>query len=189
MKSERFVSTAVAIAVSALIGAGVHSFIAGSDAWGETTGSSVKQPPSSPKAAAPQIPGFAVRAQIPAAGKQGPPGKAAALIGVWKKGEALFVKNCQSCHGPQGKGNVPNPGSGDGTVPPLNPVDPDMANKNPSVFAANIDRYIQHGSVPDGPDPRLFMPNWGDSNVLPQQDIADMEAYILRLNGVERKKP
>jgi mono/diheme cytochrome c family protein len=187
MKTARLIDVAVAIAVSAFIGAGCISFAVASGASGETKGGSGTLPPGVSKAPPPQIPGFAVRAKIPAAGKQGPPGKAAALTGVWKKGQGLFEKNCQSCHGPQGKDNVPNPGSGDGTVPPPNPIDPDLANNDPARFAANIDRFIQHGSVPDGPNPRLFMPNWGDSKNLSQQEIADTEAYIMRLNGVERK--
>jgi mono/diheme cytochrome c family protein len=139
------------------------------------------------KTGIPQVPGFAVRSRIPATGKQGPPGEAAAIIGNWQKGERLFVKNCQSCHGPRGTDNVPNPGSSDGTVPSLNPIDPDLASKDPSVFAANIDRITQHGSIPDGSSPKLFMPDWGDSKKLSQHDIADLEAYIMHLNGVARK--
>jgi mono/diheme cytochrome c family protein len=138
-------------------------------------------------AAAPLVPAFADKARIPASGKQGPPAEAAMLAGNWKRGEALFTKDCRSCHGPQGTDKVPNPGSDDGTVPPLKPIDPELANKNPSRFAANIDRYIQHGSIPTGPHPALFMPNWGDSRNLSQQAIADLEAYIMRLNGVRRQ--
>ncbi len=110
------------------------------------------------------------------------------LAGKWKHGKAVFEKSCQPCHGPQGTDKVKNPGSDDGTVPPLNPIDPALASKTPSAFAANIDRYIQHGSIPDGPKPALFMPNWGDSRALSQQEIADVEAYVMRLNGVRRGK-
>jgi mono/diheme cytochrome c family protein len=140
------------------------------------------------KSGAAQVPAFADRAKIPADGKQGPPGKAATLNGSWKRGKALFEKNCQTCHGPQGTDKVQNPGSDDGTVPPLNPIDPELAGKTPSAFAAKIDRYIQHGSIPDGPNPALFMPNWGDSKTLSQKEIADVEAYVMRLNGVSGKK-
>jgi mono/diheme cytochrome c family protein len=131
----------------------------------------------------PLLPAFADRSRVPASGKQGPPGAAAALNGNWKKGESLFARHCQPCHGPRGTDKVANPGSDDGTVPALNPVEPDMADKKPAAFAAKIDRYIQHGSVPDGPDPVLFMPDWGDSKSLSQNDIASIEAYVLRLNG------
>ena len=140
------------------------------------------------KTTPPQVPAFADRSKIPASGKQGPPAEAARLIGSWKQGKALFDRDCQSCHGPQGTDKVPNPGSDDGTVPPLNPIDPSLANKKPSIFAANIDRIIQHGSIPDGPHPVLFMPNWGDSRSLSQQEIAAIEAYVIHLNGVQRTK-
>jgi mono/diheme cytochrome c family protein len=186
MKSKKCMFTIALIAASTLFGAGIFPLTSKSFASGEKKGNEVKQPAPSLKTSPPQIPSFAVSSKIPISGKQGPPGKAATLSGDRKKGESLFAKNCQSCHGPQGKDNVPNPGSSDGTVPPLNPIDPALADKNPSVFAANIDRFIQHGSMPAGSNPILFMPNWEAK--LSQQDIADLEAYILRLNGVTRKK-
>jgi ubiquinol-cytochrome c reductase cytochrome b subunit len=116
----------------------------------------------------------------------GPPGPAASIIGSAKHGATLYERDCVSCHGPNGAGNVPNPGSTDGTVPELNPIDPDLASSNPQVFADNIDRIIQHGSIPDGSDPQLHMPAFGDSNSLTQQEIADLEAYVLQLNNVDR---
>lgn len=140
------------------------------------------------KAKAPQVPSFSDRSTIPATGKQGPPGEAATLKGSWKRGKALFAQRCQACHGPRGTDKVKNPGSDDGTVPPLNPIDPELKSKTPSIFAAKIDRYIQHGSIPDGPKPALFMPNWGDGKALTQHQIADVEAYVMRLNGVRRGK-
>jgi mono/diheme cytochrome c family protein len=30
------------------------------------------------------------------------------------------------------------------------------------------------------------MPDWGDSKTLTQRQVADVEAYIMRLNGVSR---
>ena len=140
------------------------------------------------KPGVPQVPPFADRTRIPSSGKQGPPAEAATLFGKWKAGKVLFEKRCASCHGPRGTGKVKNPGSDDGTVPPLQPIDPALAGNAASAFVANIDRIIQHGSIPDGPDPVLFMPNWGDSGTLSQKEIADVEAYILRLNGVRRRK-
>jgi mono/diheme cytochrome c family protein len=137
-------------------------------------------------APAARVPSFADRSKIPASGEQGPPGEATSLMGSAADGEALFAQYCASCHGPQGTDKIPNPGSGDGTVPPLNPVEPDMADKDAAVFTANIDRFIQHGSIPDGAAPELFMPDWGDGKVLSQEQIADLEAYILHLNNVNR---
>ena len=152
------------------------------------SGISVANPDGAGKSNVPPVPGFADRAKIPASGKQGPPAEAARLAGRWKQGEVLFAKRCRSCHGPRGTDKVKNPGSQDGTVPPLNPIDPALASKIASVFAANIDRIIQHGSIPDGPNPALFMPNWGDGKALSQREIADVEAYVMRLNGVLRGK-
>jgi len=152
------------------------------------SGISVAVPNGAGKSIVTQAPTPADRSKIPASGKQGPPAEAATLAGRWKQGEALFAKRCQPCHGPRGTDKVKNPGSDDGTVPPLNPIDPALASKTPSVFAANIDRYIQHGSIPDGPKPELFMPDWGDSRALSQQEIADVEAYVMRLNGVRKVK-
>jgi mono/diheme cytochrome c family protein len=166
------VSAVAAFAAFALLGAGI----------------SVSKTVEAGPTTAVQVPAFADRSKIPASGKQGPPAEAATLAGRWKRGKAVFEKSCRSCHGPKGTGKVENPGSDDGTVPPLNPIDPALASKNSSAFAANIDRYIQHGSIPDGPKPEIFMPNWGDSRALSQQEIADVEAYIIRLNGVRGTK-
>ena len=164
------------------------SYAASNDTSAQRKGAAQRAGVAKPKSASPLIPAFADRTRVPASGKQGPPAAAASLIGSWKKGELLFSRHCQPCHGPRGTDKVPNPGSADGTVPPLNPVDPELADKKPAVFAARIDRFIQHGSIPDGPDPVLFMPDWGDSRSLSQQEIASVEAYIMRLNGVKRTK-
>jgi ubiquinol-cytochrome c reductase cytochrome b subunit len=135
---------------------------------------------------------------VPATGRQGPPGRAAYVVGQTihgigtlgapMHGELLYDKWCQRCHGQDGKDNVSNPGSTDGTVPPLNPIDPSLYSDDPLTFAENIDRYIQHGSMPEGPAPEKFMPAWGDDLKLTQEMISEIEAYILKLNGVDRAK-
>jgi ubiquinol-cytochrome c reductase cytochrome b subunit len=124
--------------------------------------------------------------QLPASGKQGPPGEAATLIGGVKLGRLLFADYCSSCHGPEGTDKVPNPGSEKGMVPGLNPIDPNFSSDDPSAFAAKIDRIIQHGSIPKGPHPAIYMPAYGDGMTLTQPQIAAVEAYILDLNGVDR---
>jgi ubiquinol-cytochrome c reductase cytochrome b subunit len=118
--------------------------------------------------------------------QNGAPEPAAGIIGSASHGAVLFDRDCTSCHGPQGTDNVPNPGSADGTVPSLNPIDPALASQSPQTFVDNIDRIIQHGSTPNGPNPQLDMPAYGDDNTLTQQEIADLEAYVLELNGVDR---
>ncbi|MEJ2696261.1 MAG: c-type cytochrome [Candidatus Sulfobium sp.] len=133
-----------------------------------------------------------------AGGPSGPPpeqkalkeqvGKSAFIIGSAENGASLYKEECVSCHGPDGKDNVPNPGSKDGKVPPLNPIDRELYSPDPKVFVEHIDKIIQHGSTPEGPHPALHMPAWGDSRSLTQQEIANLEAYILQLNGVDRGK-
>ncbi len=113
-------------------------------------------------------------------------GAAASMIGNVAHGALLFRQDCLSCHGANGKGGVPNPGSLTGVVPPLNPISKKLYNKHPQIFADNIDRYIQHGAVPAGNNPALHMFDYGDSYTLTQQEIANIEAYVLNLNGVNR---
>ena len=125
-------------------------------------------------------------AAVTSAGPQGEQGMAANIIGSADHGVILFEKTCFACHGPQGTGKIVNPGSKDGTVPPLNPIDRDEFSEDPKTFAGKIDRYIQHGSRPEGPNPQFSMLPFGDTNALTQQQIADLEAYIMRLNEVDR---
>ncbi len=121
-------------------------------------------------------------------GPQGEPGMAVTIIGSAEHGAIIFAGTCSSCHGPQGTGGITNPGSKDGTIPLLNPIDRDEFSPDPKTFAEKIDLYIQHGSRPEGPNPQVSMLPFGDSNALTQQQIADLEAYILSLNGVDRAK-
>ena len=121
-------------------------------------------------------------------GPHGENGFAVTIIGSADHGELLFGETCTACHGPRGAGKIPNPGSSDGNVPSLNPVDQDIFNKDPKTFAATIDRYIQHGSRPEGPSPSIVMLPFGDTRALTQQQIADIEAYVMQLNGVDRAR-
>ena len=112
----------------------------------------------------------------------GGPGQAATMTGDPKAGAVIFAANCKPCHGDQGKVGVSNPGSTDGTVPPLNPIDETLVSKDPKVYAYNLDLFIQHGSTPEGDKPTLKMAAWGDDGKLTQQQIADVIAYIISLN-------
>jgi len=125
------------------------------------------------------------QAEIKNGKKLGPPELAAGMIGNIAHGDLLFLRNCESCHGINGRGGVSNPGSLSGEVPPLNPIDRGLYNKNPQIFANNIDRIIQHGSIPPG-TPALKMFDYGDSHTLTQKEVSHLEAYILHLNGVNR---
>ncbi len=140
-------------------------------------------PPTTPPAQA-VISGASVATSV--SPTPGPPGPAAEVIGSADHGGMLFTRYCASCHGPHGAGGVPNPGSDAGKVPPLHPIARVLFSSEPRVFAENIDRIIQHSSPAAGPKPQFHMPAFGDTNTLTQQEIADLEAYILRLNGVDR---
>jgi mono/diheme cytochrome c family protein len=119
-------------------------------------------------------------------GPQGPPGPASFVIGNVELGEYLFKQNCEQCHGVGGKDKVPNPGSSDGFVPALNPMSPRLFNENAQIFVNNIGPYLQHGSIPAGPNPVLRMLAFGDTESLTQEMITNVEAYVLYLNGVDR---
>jgi len=112
----------------------------------------------------------------------GGPGGAIDLTGDIAAGEKTFATNCVVCHAAKGVGGIPNPGSTDGTVPELNPIDSTLKDKDYKTFATNIDLFIQHGSTPEGTSPVFRMPAWGDTNGLTQQQIADVIAYVISLN-------
>ena len=138
------------------------------------------------KKSAPNLPATGTGVALPEEQKKGLPGRSAYSIGSAERGAEVFRKNCSSCHGTEGKTNVPNPGSEEGKVPDLNPIDRELYNADAQSFAENIDIYIQHGALPKGPNPAIRMPAFGDTNTLTQQEITNVEAYILRLNGVDR---
>jgi mono/diheme cytochrome c family protein len=112
----------------------------------------------------------------------GGPGPALNLAGDSTAGAPVFVANCQKCHGDAGKGGVANPGSTDGSVPALNPIDATLLNQDSKVFAYNLDLFIEHGSTPSGDKPQLTMPAWGDQKKLTDQQIADVIAYVISVN-------
>lgn len=113
----------------------------------------------------------------------GGPGNAASLTGDVSRGRTLFGQYCAACHGPEGRIGAPNPGSDDGVVPSVNPIDSTIANADPKVFAANVDTWIEHGSSPSGPNPLLLMPRFGEGKMLTDQQIADIIAYVMSLNS------
>jgi|WetSurMetagenome_2_1015567.scaffolds.fasta_scaffold415123_1 mono/diheme cytochrome c family protein len=112
----------------------------------------------------------------------GGPGPAVGLQGDINRGKEIYAANCEYCHAADGKGDLPNPGTTDGTVPPLNPIDPTLVNADYQTFAYNLDLFLEHGSVPEGTEPTRSMPAWGDNGALTPQQIADVIAYIISLN-------
>jgi mono/diheme cytochrome c family protein len=110
------------------------------------------------------------------------------MIGDAKHGAVLFANDCAKCHGKAGAGQVPNPGSQAGVVPALAPISRALFTNDPVVFAANIDHFIQHGATSPGPGPALQMPAFGTTHSLTLPEIANLEAYVLALNGVDAAK-
>ena len=108
-------------------------------------------------------------------------GVAVTMTGNVTRGAQVFKTSCMSCHGAGGDGKVANPGSEDGTVPPLNPIDPEIAGPDIKAFTKNIDIYIEHGSTPEGSKPTLKMPAFGDEKKLTPQQIADVIAYTISI--------
>ncbi len=117
--------------------------------------------------------------------------QAAGIIGNQDHGAILFHQSCIMCHGPHGNNITPGYTSyltGDHAprgVPVLNPIDRAVYNADPQLFVEHIDQFIQHGA-PNIDSSGPAMPNFGDSHALTQAQIADIEAYILSLNGVDR---
>jgi mono/diheme cytochrome c family protein len=120
--------------------------------------------------------------QIARPSNPGGPGDALNLTGDAASGAQIFQTNCLPCHGSEGTLGVPNPGTDDGSVPTLNPIDPTMVSSDYKTFAYNIDLFVQHGSTPAGSNPSISMPAWGDQGALTQQQIADVIAYVISLN-------
>jgi mono/diheme cytochrome c family protein len=112
----------------------------------------------------------------------GGPGDAVNLTGDATNGATVFKTNCVACHAADGKGGIPNPGSTDGTVPPLNPIDSTLVSGDAKTNITNIDLFIEHGSTPAGTSPALKMQPFGDQKTLKPQEIADVIAYVLSLN-------
>ena len=113
---------------------------------------------------------------------EGPVGIAASLPGNAKNGRPLFGLYCAGCHGPQGIVPVPNPGSTDQAVPALAPIDSTLADADPKAFAANVDVFIEHGSIPSGDADQINMPAFGDQKLLLPQQIADIIAFVIENN-------
>jgi cytochrome c5 len=149
---------------------------AGSPAGGETT---AVLPTATANAAATPT---EAAVEVARPSNPGGPGEAVNLKGDAAVGQQIFVAQCSACHGDQGKAGIPNPGSDDGSVPALNPIDSTLISEDALVYATNIDLFIEHGSKPAGPFPVISMPPWGDQKLLSPQEIADLIAYIISLN-------
>lgn len=114
-----------------------------------------------------------------------PSASASTTTGNPVAGKLVFGTYCAICHGPQGVQGLPNPGSDDGTVPELNPMDPEIVGASTSEFSANLEDILQNGSVPPGDQPQIVMPAFGKGNMLTEQQMADVIAYVVQLNNAK----
>jgi mono/diheme cytochrome c family protein len=143
-------------------------------------------PPPPTEAPAPSEAGATPEPEEPAAPSfPGGPGPALGLVGDINNGRLEFGKYCANCHGPQGIVPIPNPGTDDQFVPPLNPIDSTLMDADPKVSAERIDLFIEHGSEPPGTAPQIDMPKFGDKQMLTPQQIADIIAYVISLNPLK----
>jgi mono/diheme cytochrome c family protein len=140
-----------------------------------SAGSLATIPTATPQEAPPQE-------EVARPSNPGGSGEAVNLTGDPVAGQKVFVDHCQLCHGVAGTDNVLNPGSDDGTIPPLNPIDPTLVNSDYKTFAYNLDLFLQNGSVAEGPNAAFQMPAWGAEGGLTQQQIADVIAYLISIN-------
>jgi len=120
--------------------------------------------------------------EIPKPSNPGGNGPAVNLTGDATAGAVVFTANCVQCHGDQGKTGVVNPGSTDGSIPNLNPIDPGLLSSDAKVSAQRIDLFLEHGSTPEGAAPTLKMAAFGDDKTLTAQQIADVIVYVISLN-------
>lgn len=125
---------------------------------------------------------LAVAVEIARPSNAGGPGPAVDLIGDSEMGKQVFATNCVVCHAADGAGGIANPGSTDGTIPTLNPIDETLKSPDYKTFAYNLDLFLEHGSTPEGDQPIFQMPAWGDKAFLTPQQIADVIAYLISLN-------
>lgn len=138
--------------------------------------------PAAPTTAAATEAAPAAAEEIARPSNPGGPGEAVKLTGDAAAGAKIYVDQCKKCHGEEGKGGVNNPGSTDGTIPELNPIDSTLIDKDASVTISNIDLFIEHGSTPGGSSPKEKMAAFGDEQKLTAQQIADVIAYVVSLN-------
>lgn len=101
-----------------------------------------------------------------------------------ERGRALFVRfGCIGCHGPDGKGGVPNPNAATAQqVPGLQYV-------AQGYTAAELSQKILTGQQdipredPNGPRPPLYMPAW--KGVLTPAQVDDLTVYLFSLLPAE----
>ncbi len=100
-----------------------------------------------------------------------------------ERGRAIYVRaGCVACHGPQGTGGQPNPGTHGGVIPALAPL---MG----TYTAAELKARIKQGVIPEGHEgmtPAVVMPPWKD--VLSDEELDALDSYLLGLAAAQPKQ-
>jgi mono/diheme cytochrome c family protein len=92
-------------------------------------------------------------------------------------GRGLYVRDgCVNCHGPKGRGGVPNPQSPDKTIPSLSAADFFQEFNTDK----KIEDVIRSGSV-IGRAPIVSMPHWG--GILSREQLKALVAFIKTLKA------
>lgn len=96
------------------------------------------------------------------------------------RGHAVFKKyGCAQCHGPDGKGGVPNPNAKTAElVPSLIYVADGYTKTELMAFISRGERVIPRKN-PAGPEPPHFMPQWG--KVISTNELNDIAAFLFSL--------
>lgn len=102
------------------------------------------------------------------------------LISPIDRGHGTYVKyGCTGCHGPDGRGGVPNPNSKTAElVPDLIHVADGFTKDELKARITNGQREIP-SLDPKRPPPPLYMPPWGST--IPEAEIDDLAAYLISL--------
>ena len=109
---------------------------------------------------------------------------AAAEPGDAKNGKIIYAKRCQLCHGVEGDGGGP-------AAERLNPPPRDFSEGQYKYKTTHFDDAIPNDEdlfrmIRDGM-PGTAMPGWSD--ILSEQDLWDLTAYIKIFAGLEEEKP
>ncbi|MBT5982059.1 MAG: c-type cytochrome, partial [Acidiferrobacteraceae bacterium] len=101
-----------------------------------------------------------------------------------EKGEEIYVQRCTLCHGEEGDGMGP-------AAERLNPPPRDFTMAQYKIRTTAFEEIVPVDSdlvrmIHDGM-PSTAMPGWGD--VLTEQDINDLVAFLKTLAGLEEEEP
>lgn len=95
-----------------------------------------------------------------------------------KRGEAIFTRvGCMGCHGPAGVGGYPNNNVSGGKIPALTLVADGYSKEELKVRIKN--GVKPEKADPNGPEPMIYMPAWGD--VLKEDEIDSLADYLISL--------